>query len=336
MQPVSPRGMIVLVLVLLGSNAQAQSWVDSVLPERSFDMGTVARGSKVRHSFVLANRLDQPVRILNWQTKCGCTEVKVGAKEIPPGTQTVIEAVIDTTKFVGHKPSGLKLILGKPSYAEVDLNLSCFIRGDLTLTPGSADLGVIARAAGAAKPSVTLRMKYVGGYTNWGITKIQTKNPKLVAKAEELSRTQTGQVEYLLTATLDPSDLNGYFKDEITLFTNDASSPTIPVSVTANIQAAFTVSPSPLILGPLKPGQVVKKTLLVRSAQSFKLTGVTPSNEDFASAGESNDVAKPLHTVNLTFTAPTVTGPYHSVIEIATDLKDEPPARITAFANVVP
>ena len=326
--------MTVLFLFVCGSSAKAQNWVESILPERSFDMGTVARGSKVRHSFVLANRLDQPVRILNWKTKCGCTEVKVGAKEIPPGTQTVIEAVIDTTKFVGHKPSGLTLILDLPSYAEVDLKLSCFIRGDLTLTPGQADFGIIARTAGA-KPSVALRLKYVGGVPNWGITKIQTKNAKLIAKAEEQSRV-AAQVEYLLTATLDPTDLNGYFKDEITLFTNDPSSPTIPVSVAANIQAAITVSPSPLILGPLKPGQVVKKTLLVRSAQAFKLTAVTPSKEDFTTAAEPGGDAKPFHTVNLTFTAPATSGPYHSVIEIATDLKDEPPTKITAFANVVP
>ena len=335
MQRVSPHWLMVLVLFLGGSTAPAQSWVDSVLPERSFDMGTVARGSKVRHTFVLANRLDQPVRILDWKTKCGCTEVKVGAREIPPGTQTTIEAVIDTTKFVGHKPSGLKLILDKPSYVEVDLNLSCFIRGDLTLTPGNADLGVIARAPGV-KPSVTMRLKYVGGHANWGITKIQTKNPKLVAKAEEQGRTQTGQVDYILTATLDPTDISGYFKDEITLFTNDPSSPTIPVSVAANVQAAVTISPSPLILGPLKPGQVVKKTLLVRSAQAFKVKGVTPSKDDFTTASDPAEDAKPLHTVNVTFTAPATSGPYHSVIEIATDLKDEPPAKITAFANVIP
>src|SRR5438270_11643355 len=105
--------------------AQGQNWVDSVLPERAFDAGTVARGSKVRHTFPLVNRLNQEVRIVNSKPKCGCTDVHIGAFVIPPGTQTTVEAVIDTTKFQGEKHSGLVLVLDRPGYAEVDLNLSC-------------------------------------------------------------------------------------------------------------------------------------------------------------------------------------------------------------------
>ena len=33
---------------------------------------------------------------------------------------------------------------------------------------------------------------------------------------------------------------------------------------------------------------------------------------------------------------PTQAGPYNAVCEISTDLKDEPPARVTLFATVVP
>src|SRR5437764_6232446 len=101
--------------LVAATTAHAQSWVGSVFPERSFDAGTVARGSKVRHTFRLVNRLDQEVRIADWKTKCGCTEVRVGARSIPPGTQTTIEAVLDTTKFLGFKPSGLTLVLDLPS-----------------------------------------------------------------------------------------------------------------------------------------------------------------------------------------------------------------------------
>src|SRR4051812_42523411 len=154
-------------------SARAQGWVESVLPERAFDAGTVARGSKVRHTFRLVNRLDQEVRIVNSKPKCGCTDVHIGAYVVPPGTQTTIEAIIDTTKFQGYKPSGLTLVLDRPTYAEVDLNLSCFIRGDITLTPGVADFGIVSRSPGS-KPTVTLSLTYAGGQPNWGITRMQT------------------------------------------------------------------------------------------------------------------------------------------------------------------
>jgi hypothetical protein len=315
--------------------ARAQSWAESVLPERSFDAGTVARGSKVRHTFRLVNRLDQEVHISTWQTKCGCTEVRVGARVIPPGTQTTIEAVIDTTKFLGHKPSGLTLILDRPSYAAIDLNLSCYIRGDLTINPGVVDFGIVSRAAGQ-KSTVSVALTYAGGQANWGVTRMQTQSDRVSAKLQEQGRSPGGQVQYLLSATFDPSQLSGPFKDEITLYPNDGGQP-IPIAVSAAVQSALTVAPSPLVIGQVKPGQVLTKTLLVRSTQPFKLSAVKPSKDDLTAAPPSEASAPAsAHTVSLTFKAPTQPGPFNATIEIETDLKGEPPVKINAFANVVP
>ncbi len=323
------------VWVVIGMPAaRAQSWVDQILPERAFDAGTVARGSKVRHTFRLINQLDRDVRIANWKTKCGCTEVRVGARVIPPGTQTTIEAVIDTTRFEGPKPSGLTLILDQPSYTEVDLNLSCFIRGDITLNPGVADFGIVTRAADS-KPTVTLSLTYAGGQPNWGITRMQTRSSRVSAKLQEQSRQADGQVRYLLTASLDPAEVTGFFKDEITLYTNDNTSRSIPVAVSAAVQSAVTVSPSPLLLGQVKAGQVVTRTLLVRSSQPFKITAVKSADDEVTSKFDA-EAAGATHTVSLSIKVPTQPGPFNTAVEIMTDLKDEPPTKHTTFAQIVP
>src|SRR6185312_16958018 len=115
------------------------NWFDVIFPEKSHNFGTVARGSKLRYAFRLVNRTSHDIHILDTRTKCGCTDVKVGARDVPPGTQTTIEATIDTTKFLGYKASGLTLVLDRPSFVEVDLNLICFIRGDVMLNPGQVD-----------------------------------------------------------------------------------------------------------------------------------------------------------------------------------------------------
>jgi hypothetical protein len=316
------------------SAANAQGWVEKILPERSFDFGTVAKGSKVRHTFRLVNTLDQEVRIAGSETKCGCTEVRVGAQVIPPGTQTTIEAVIDTTRFVGTKHSGLTLILSAPTYVRVDLNVQCFIRADLTLSPGLVDFGTVPRAS-STKPAETITLSYTGGVPNWGVTRMQTRSTSVTARLQEQGRSADGRVQYALTATLDPSGLNGFFKDEITLYTNDPNSPTIPVAVVANVQSALTVSPSPMLLGPVKTGSEVVKTLLVRSSRPFKIRGVKAS-KDAVSANPPGEESKPVHTITVKFKAPTQLGPFHAEVEIATDLEDEPPAKLTAFATVVP
>ena len=332
------RGMMLFGLLGLAVSSpavrgQGLEWVASALPERAYDFGTVARGSQIRHAFPLVNRSDQEIRIVDWRTKCGCTNVRVGAKVIPPGTQTTIEATIDTTRFLGYKPSGLTLIFDRPASVQVDLNLSCFIRGDIVMNPGQVDFGIVRRAD--KMPPASLTLTYAGGRSDWEVTKMKTQTSKVKAELREQNRTADGQITYVLSATLQPNVINGYFKDEITLLTNDQNSPTIPISVVANIQSAVAVTPSIINFGGLRAGQTVSKTVLVRSSQPFSITKLSASESELQPV-ESKTGPQPVHTVTLTFKAPEQTGPHHATLTIETDLKDEPPAQLKTFATVVP
>ena len=324
--------LVLAAWVVATSPAPAADWTDAVFPERSHDFGTVARGSKVRHSFKLVNSTSQEIHIASWKTKCGCTDVKVGARDIPPGTQTVIEAVIDTTNFSNYKASGLTLFLDRPTPASVDLNITCFIKTDVTLNPGQVDFGVVNRSKG---PKLDLTLSYAGAVPNWAVTEMRTISDHIVAELKEQGRSPGGQVTYALSATLKPSAPVGVFKDEITLKTNDPSSPTIPISVSAVVQSNVVVSPAVINFGTVKAGQTVQKTVLVRSAQPFQITEVKPGQPDL-SVPAPETTPKGLHSVILTFKAPARLGPYNATIEFETDLKDEPTARLTTFANVIP
>jgi hypothetical protein len=326
-------GLLCCLLLHTLARGQGLDWVASALPERAYDFGTVARGSQLRHAFPLVNRTSEEIRIVDWRTKCGCTNVRVGAKVVPPGTQTTIEATIDTTKFLGYKPSGLTLIFDRPAFVEVDLNLTCFIRGDIVMNPGQIDFGIVRRSD--KMPPATLVLTYAGGRSDWDVTKMKTQSSKLKAELREISRTADGQINYSLTATLQPGVPTGYFKDEITLVTTDQNSPTIPISVVANIQSAVAVTPSIINFGGLRPGQSVSMTVLVRAAQPFKITKLTPSQEALKPA-ESEAGQRAVHTLTLTLKAPEQTGPHHATLAIETDLADEPPAQLKTFATIVP
>jgi Protein of unknown function (DUF1573) len=323
---------IVCSLLLVGS-AQAQNldWVASALPERSYDFGTVARGSKIRHAFPIVNRTNAEIRIAEWKTKCGCTDVRVGSKVIPPGTQTTIEATIDTTKFQGPKASGLTLVLDRPVFVSVDLNLNCFIRADIVMNPGQFDFLTVRRSA--KLPSASLVLTYSGGRPDWVIDKVRTLTSKVKAKATGPTRTAAGQVQWLITADLQPEIGNGYFKDQITLVTNDDPPQLIPISVVAVLQTSVTVSPSIINFGQLKPGQTATKSVRVRSAAPFAISKLTSDRPELSpvdkQTGEQAD-----HELTLTLKAPAAAGPYHAVVTIETGLKDEPAAMLKTFANV--
>lgn len=327
------HGCLVILFAALGGGAFGQEveWVNSALPERSFDFGTVARGSQLRHAFPVVNRSDRTIQIREWRTKCGCTGVKVGARVIPPGTRTTVEVTVDTTQFLGHKPSGITLVFDQPELVEADLNTTCFIRGDIVMNPGQLDFGIVRR--GETPPKTELTLTYAGGRSDWEISKMKTRTDKVKAELRELNRTADGQIQFSLSATLQPNAPNGYFKDEITLLTNDDSSPSIPVSVVATVQSAVALTPSIINFGRVAPGQSVSKTVLVRSSKAFAITELSASESALKSEDQAKG-AQPVHQVTLTLTAPEQTGPFHSTLTVKTDIPDEPEAVVKAFATV--
>jgi hypothetical protein len=331
------RSYLLVLSLLLGfstaARAGASDWIASVFPDRAHNFGNVARGSQVRHSFPVVNRSNSEVHIASWRAKCGCTNVKVGARVIPPGTQTTIEATIDTTRFQGRKDSGLTLVIDRPDNVEVDLDLTCFIRGDVTLNPGQIDFGTVRRSD--KLPTTVLTLTYNGGRPGWEIAEMKTQSAKVKAVAERSNRSVGGLVQWTVSATLQPGVTNGYFKDEITLITNDMPAQAIPISVVANVQSAVSVTPSIINFGPIRAGQSVTKVVHVRSSSAFSLTRVEADRGELR-AVEPQAGSLPTHTLNVTIQAPAVAGPFYGIVTIESDLKDEPPGQIKTFATIVP
>lgn len=312
--------------------AQTSNWYDVIIPEKEYGFGTVARGSKVRHAFRVVNTTNHDVHIGGYKAKCGCTDVKIGSRDIPPGTQTTVEVTLDTAKFENYKASGITLVFDRPEYREVDLTVTSFIRGDVLLQPGSVDLGIVPRGSSRSQ---TLTLSYHGARPDWAITKLNTISEHVSAELREVGRTANGRIQYQLTTKIEPTAPAGYLRDEVTLTTNDADSPMIPVSVTASVQAAISVAPSVLNLGRMKPGQTVEKVIVVRAARPFHVTSESGESSDLATLTIPED-ARALHTLKVRLTAPAEPGPFHTTVTVATDLDGEPPAQVPMFATIVP
>jgi hypothetical protein len=317
--------------------ASAQSstdWIEAVFPERSHDFGTVAKGSILRHSFRITNRSNREVHVTGWKPKCGCTGVTVGAQTIPPGAQTTIEAVFDTTKFSGFKASGLTLTIDRPALRSVDYELSCFIQDEVSVSPGVLDFDEVRRGSPADR---TVTLRYLGGNAEWRVVEMRHENSALTAKLVEQPRTSAGELSYQLIARLDAKGLkNGNFRDQVTLVTNDPQRQTIPVSVAARVVSDVTLSPTVLNLGQLRPGQRIERTVLLKGPEPFRVLDAKAAEGQIATVGEASDASRPLHQVKVAIEAPNAAGSYHAILEIRTDRPDEPPARLTAFATVTP
>src|SRR5262245_43630860 len=118
------RGLVGLVIYITGTGAAvAGGWAGALFPARSHDFGPVPPGAKLKHDFVVSNRLAEPVTILNLRASCGCTSGKASTSTLSPGQTALIEAQIDTRNFLGVKATILYATLVTASGREAEVRL---------------------------------------------------------------------------------------------------------------------------------------------------------------------------------------------------------------------
>jgi hypothetical protein len=66
-----------------------------VLPEKSYDFGTIGPTDMVERTFVVGNTGDAPLTISRAYTTCGCTTADITTRVIPPGKVAEISITFD-------------------------------------------------------------------------------------------------------------------------------------------------------------------------------------------------------------------------------------------------
>ncbi len=315
------------------ARAQGQSWPDSLFAERSHDFGAVPRGGIVRHPFVLTNRLNAPISILNLRVSCGCTSGTASATLVQPGQTALVEAQMDTRNFVGRKSTTLFVsVMAGNAQAEIALGVSSNILSDVVLNPGSLDFGTVSRGQA---PALLMAIDRVGK-PDWRIVKLISNGKALNASLGE-TRRAGGEVGYQLNVSLKPDAPAGIVRDEIRLVTNDPEAPGIPVLVNAMIRGDLSATPSLLALGNAASSGPVQGKYIVRASRPFAIARIEGLGDGFKL--QANDAAKkPLHVVTLTY-APAegqTRGDLHKTFRIVTDLPGEAPLDVSATLHVGP
>ena len=203
-----------------------------------------ASGPKVKHDFILANRLAEPITILSLRPSCGCTSGKASTSMVNPGASAVIEAQMDTRNFLGLKSTILfvTLMTSSGKEAEVRLGVTSTILADIVLNPGSIDFGSVMKGQ---TPSQTLTIDRIAP-PGWKFERMVSSSRALTAELAETRRDKAGAVCYTLRVGIKPDAPAGPVRDEIRILSNDRETPSIPIIVTAMIRGDLS---SPLGAG---------------------------------------------------------------------------------------
>ncbi|MCH2612825.1 MAG: DUF1573 domain-containing protein [Pirellulales bacterium] len=326
-----PRTLFLFLLLtitqIFSAPVHAQDWARKMFKVHEHDFGTVARGSEQKFRFEITNLYKEDVVIDSVRASCGCTIPSIEKQTIKSLESGAILATYNTKSFVGSRGATVTVTISKPFFAEVQLQIEGFIRGDVVFVPGKIELGNIKHGATVTQE---VTVKYAGR-SSWKITDVQCD--KDYYEVEIVDRSMVAnQVHYRLLIRLKPEAPVGYIKDDLVLITDDADKGKLKLAVTGNVIAPVTVSPASMVLGTVPPGTQVIKRMVVKADQPFKITGITADQDGFSF--EVSKEKKKVHLVPMTFVAPGEAAMINAIIRISTDIQDAPSLSSNVSVNV--
>lgn len=314
------------------ATSRAADWADALFTEHEHDFGTVPRGAKVRHTFVLRNSTQEPLTILNVRASCGCTTGQASASLVQPGQTANVVAEMDTRNFIGRKETTLFVSMITAGGREGEARLGCAstILSDVVLNPGTIDFGAVTRGQ---TPSLVLTIDRLDA-PKWRAVRMVSACRAINANLVEYSRTER-MITYQLHVSLKPDAPAGVIRDEIRILTNDPETSSIPIPITATIRGDLTASPSPLVLGRVAPAGETQGRIVVRASKPFVIQAIEGASDGF-SMSEPDGSRRTVHVVTVTYKPEEgkARGDIQKTFRIVTDLPGESPLELTASLHV--
>lgn len=305
-------------LGLCAAAVEGREWAQKMFQTTSHDFGHVARGAKAEFAFEITNLYEEEVHIAEVRTSCGCTTPTITKQTLKTWEKGAIVATLNTRSFVGQRSSTLTVVIDRPYYAEVYLTISGYIHADVDFQPGVVSFGDVDQGV-AAEQEIAVSYH---GRTNWQILDVRSANTHLEVELAE-PRRQPGLVSYRMLVRLKEDAPAGLLQDQLTLVTSDPRMPTVSLPVEGRVVPPLTLSPSPLLLGNLAAGQEVTRQVVLTGKQPFRVLDVT---SDWAALRVRlpGEVAKKVHILPVSVTAPQQPGEFRGVLTIHTDLPQVP------------
>ncbi len=290
-----------LLLAFGSSVVNAQEWAEKMFEKRDHDFGVVARGADAKYRLKLTNKYAQAVHIASVTTSCGCTAAKPSKDTLASRESAYIEIVMDTRKFTHDKNSSVTIVVDQPQHAEVRIPIHAYIRTDVVLAPGGAEFGPVTRGSDETRK---IAVAYAGR-GDWKIKNVISKNPNVTASVVETRRDGTN-VNYDLSVVVKGSAPLGDLREQLTIVTDDASNPYIPVLVDAKVEPEYVVT-EVVSFGNLTPGEKKTMNVMVRGKNPFLIEKFESEKTGLFEVRYPQE-AKKVHLVPLTLVAPTEPG----------------------------
>ena len=250
----------------VSASAQDQTWAEKMFDQRNIDFGVVAKGSDAVARVKITNLYKQQVHIADVTTTCGCSAGKPSKTTLESLEEGFVEVTMNTHKFDRRKDSNLIITIDAPVHAKVTIPITAYIRTDVVFEPGSVNFGAVEYGKDATRK---IKLRYAGR-GNWHIKEVRSRSESLVAKAIETAR-GGARVDYDIVVTLLANSPVGAIREQLSVVTDDPSSPQVPLLVEANVEADVMITPAIVSLGLLKPGEAKQFNIVIKGKQPIEI-----------------------------------------------------------------
>jgi len=257
---------LALVAVSFAVPALAQAASGSapklVVVEDKKDLGTVAKGEPMKHTFVLKNAGTADLLVTDVKPACGCT-VSEYDKVIKPGGEGKIALTVDTKNLQGATSKTALVQTNDPAMPQTTLYVMAFVKPYVDVLP----YGFFRIQALTGEPA-TSELVLASDEPTFAPTKVEAPYKFLktalteVPEKERIAGKGAKQYKLALTAPADAPEglLSGYVK----LQTGVVKQPDLEISISGYIKPTVTITPNTINFGNFDPkGEAVRRNVML-------------------------------------------------------------------------
>lgn len=314
-------GLAITATLLSAQTVSAQvGWAEQLVDTQRIDFGVVATGAETSRTVTIRNTTTATVHISGVSTACTCAQAgQPSTNLLQPGQEATIELRLNTVQFSKKRDTSMTIVFDSPQYASVTIPVSAYIRTDVVFEPGIVRFGSVDFGAGA---EVTVNVAYAGR-PDWSINDIKIGHKDLTATLREVQRSG-GRVDYALTMKLSPLARPQRLRDLITLVTDDAANPYVPLMVEGVVVPDISISPETVSIRPLSPGQTTTVKVVIRGKKAFLIEDINCVGMSDCFKVKLSDKPNVLHVVDIEFVAPNKPGRFTEQMVVRIGDREEP------------
>jgi len=265
--------------LLVAASLLAAGKPKATVAEPVKDVGTVPKGEKIIHDFLIKNEGDADLQITNVQPGCGCTVADFD-KVIKPGATGKVHAVLDTSTFNGPISKGISVFTNDPDHPQVELTVHAKIEPYISVKPGYARYITVQ---GEPQEGTIVQTIWSPDGASFDVTGVDSPFPYLAvafheAKPEERLPEAKGK-QWKVEMKLANNAKVGPLADYVTVHTNHPKQKVVQIPVSGFVRPVIAVTPPTADFGNIELKEPLKRSLDIRNfaTEPIKVTGIDTS-----------------------------------------------------------